>query len=147
LKKKAQVATEFVSTYGFMILSVSLIIFGLAYFGVLDITKLLPKKCILPPGIACIDQSATPQDISLVLLNGMGYDINVLDLSLTRCVLLNPGLLEANKMYVFNMNCSGLIEGKYKSRINLTFTRTDTGLTQQWVGELVTRIPSNGTYY
>ncbi|MBW2995453.1 hypothetical protein KY312_03795 [Candidatus Woesearchaeota archaeon] len=145
--KRGQVATELVTTYGFMILAITIIIAGLAYFGVLDVTRLLPKKCTLPAGLACIDQEAYPSNISLALLNSLGYDIYVLNISLTQCDLLNPGLLESNKMQVYHLDCYDLIEGRYKTNIELSFRRKDTNLAQRWVGELITRIPSNGTYY
>jgi hypothetical protein len=147
MDKKAQAATELVGTYAFMILSISIIVFGLAYFGVLDITKLLPIRCYFPAGIACMDQKATTDSISLVLLNSMAYDINVTEINLTQCSLLNPHVLESNKMSTYHMTCAGLGEGRYKSDIHFTFSRTDTKLQQTWIGELITRIPSKGPYY
>jgi len=147
MDKKGQKASELVGTYGFMILAITIIVAGLAYFGVVDVTKLLPKKCTLPAGIACIDQKATPNNVSLVLLNGMGYDIYVMDLNLTKCNLSNPHLLEANKMSLYQLECVNLNEGRYKTLIYFTFRRKDTNLTQTWIGELITRIPSNNTYY
>jgi hypothetical protein len=147
MNRKGQAATEVVGTYGFMILALTIIIAGLAYFGVLDVTKLLPKKCLFPAGIACIDQKATPDSVSLVLMNGMGYDIYVTGMNLTKCSLTNPHMLEANKMFTYNLACTDLGEGRYKSVIHLTFQRKDTNLSQTRTGELITRIPSNGTYY
>ena len=147
MNKKAQVASEFLSTYGFMVLAVGIIIAGLAYFGVLDLTRLLPKKCTLPAGIACIDERASPENISLVLMNSLGYDIYIEDIQLSQCDLLNPGILESNKMFVYQLNCHDLVEGRYKSNIDLSFRRKDTNLTQRWVGELITRVPSNNSYY
>jgi hypothetical protein len=147
MNRNAQAGTEFLITYGFMILSVSIVVFGLFYFGIFDITMFLPKKCTLPPGITCIDHKAEHSNITIVLLNNMGNDITVLNMSATNCRLINPGEMKADRMSSFFMNCSNLGQGRYKSAIHITFRRKDTSLIQNWIGELITRVPSNGTYY
>lgn len=54
-KKRGQAALEFLMTYGWAILIVLIAIGALAYFGVLNPQRLLPKSCTLAPGLSCDD--------------------------------------------------------------------------------------------
>mgnify|MGYP000533677600 CR=1 FL=1 len=51
--KKAQGALEFLMTYGWAFLVILIMIGALAYFGVLNPSKYLPDKCIMPVGMSC----------------------------------------------------------------------------------------------
>lgn len=60
---RAQAAMEFLLTYGWAILVVLVVIAALAYFGVLDPTKLLPSKCYFGGGIGNCDDYMLIYDI------------------------------------------------------------------------------------
>ena len=53
--KRGQAALEFLMTYGWAILIVLIAIGALAYFGVLNPARLLPKSCTIVPGLSCDD--------------------------------------------------------------------------------------------
>lgn len=53
--KHGQAALEFLMTYGWAILIVLIAIGALAYFGVLNPERLLPRVCTVVPGISCDD--------------------------------------------------------------------------------------------
>lgn len=80
-QRKAQAAVEFMATYGWALLIVSVAIGAIAYFGVIDPSDVIPEKCDFNNGIVCKDISATaPNTIKLVLLNNHGqtiYDVRV----------------------------------------------------------------------
>ena len=86
MKKKSQVALEFLTTYGWAFLVVLVMIGALAYFGVLDPSNFLPEKCIFGAGIGCIEYAgfAGPTgNISARLVNGFGYAITIEDVTAT----------------------------------------------------------------
>lgn len=78
-EKKAQAALEFLTTYGWAFLVVLVMIGALAYFGVLDPSKLLPEKCVFGAGIGCTDYTANiaSKEIKAQMINGFGYSITV----------------------------------------------------------------------
>jgi len=79
--RKSQAAMEFLMTYGWAILVVLIVIGALAYFGVLNPQRLLPERCTFPTGISCRDHiaSASGENITLEILNGLGRDIKIID--------------------------------------------------------------------
>jgi len=78
--KKAQAAMEFLMTYGWAILVVLVVIGALSYFGVLSPATLLPEKCTFPVSVSCVDFKVEAAQVTLVLLNGAGRDMEVEDI-------------------------------------------------------------------
>lgn len=71
LKKRGQVAMEFLLTYGWAILVVLLVIGALIYFGILNQRGLLPSKCDLDAPLFCVDkQVMTDGTIKILVRNG-----------------------------------------------------------------------------
>ena len=95
--KKSQAAMEFLMTYGWAILVVLVAIGALAYFGVLSPDRFLPSKCQLPAGISCsdfkIDAAAVlgAGEISIVLRNGLGFDLNTVSVDVSGCTTADAG--------------------------------------------------------
>jgi uncharacterized protein (UPF0333 family) len=58
LKKKGQAALEFLTTYGWAFMVILVMIGALAYFGVLNPSKLVPDQCIASSGFTCTDAAA-----------------------------------------------------------------------------------------
>ncbi len=52
---RGQAALEFLTTYGWAILVVLVMIGALAYFGVINPTRFLPEKCIFQQEVTCKD--------------------------------------------------------------------------------------------
>ncbi|MFO8015818.1 MAG: hypothetical protein R6U32_01805 [Candidatus Woesearchaeota archaeon] len=89
MRKKSQAAMEFLLTYGWAILVVLVVIGALAYFGVLDPSKLFPDKCYFGAFGACEDytlvddtnDAGEEQDSVVVsLVNNQGKPIRALRL-------------------------------------------------------------------
>ena len=82
---KSQAALEFLTTYGWALLIILLMIGALAYFGVLSPSKLLPNRCNFGPEFPCLSYqiSATGGTFRLRLKNGAGEAINVESISLS----------------------------------------------------------------
>ncbi|MFH1636826.1 MAG: hypothetical protein ABIB71_00195, partial [Candidatus Woesearchaeota archaeon] len=70
--KKGQAAMEFLMTYGWAILVVLIAIGALAYFGVLNPSRFLPKSCTISPGFSCEEFKVTTSGAQLLMRNGKG---------------------------------------------------------------------------
>lgn len=55
MNKKSQAALEFLTTYGWAIVVILTMVATLAYFGVLNPSKILPNKCTFGSEFSCID--------------------------------------------------------------------------------------------
>jgi uncharacterized protein (UPF0333 family) len=138
---KSQAAMEFLMTYGWAILVVLVAIGALAYFGVLSPDKFLPSKCVLPSGIACVDHRADATGITLVLQNGMGYDLTNVIVNVVGCGVLGPSdtTFDNGEQKTFNRTCT-LTGSKFNGDIKIFYNVTDTGLTHNITGSVTTKI-------
>jgi hypothetical protein len=129
--RKSQAALEFLSTYAWAFIVISITIGALYYFGVFDFSKYLPQKCIFTSQFKCIDFSLAPTQVRLKLLNNIGEDVRVVSFQVTNDAVtpiscVNPAPFTwtrgTEQDVTFNA-CSG---GGYitDSRIELKFTMT-----------------------
>ncbi len=81
--KKSQVALEFLSTYAFAFIIITITIGALYYFGIFDFSKYLPQKCIFPSQFKCLDFSLKPTEVRIKLVNNLGENIKVTSLQIT----------------------------------------------------------------
>jgi len=147
--KKAQAAMEFLMTYGWAILVVLVAIGALAYFGVLSPDKFLPSKCVLPSGIACLDHKADTSGVSLVIQNGMGYDIEDISMDIEGCVgdltcTNTDGDGDCTKLNngekdTYSVSCT-LSGTKFSGDVSVGYKITDTGLSHNKTGTITTKI-------
>ena len=80
--KKSQAALEFLTTYAWAFLVIIIMVAALAYFGILNPSKLLPNRCNFPAEIGCEDFSMDAEDgaadtFNLRLTNNVGEPITV----------------------------------------------------------------------
>ena len=144
--KKAQAAMEFLMTYGWAILVVLLSISALAYFGVLDPAKYLPSTCTLDPGLACVDfkVDGTDNEITLVIRNGMGEDLNPFNISIGgecngSANIAGGGLIDGAKE-IFVISCAKNLTGsKLKEDILINYA-SDSGITHKKTGSISAKI-------
>lgn len=81
--KKSQIALEFLSTYGWALLVITLTVSTLYYFGVFDFAKFLPQKCLFPSQFKCSDFSLMPSEVRIKLTNNLGEDVKVTSMQIT----------------------------------------------------------------
>jgi len=79
LRHKAQAALEFLTTYGWALLVILIMIGALAYFGILNPSTILAGRCIFGSEIGCVDYSISPNTLNLRLKNNVGEPIVVDD--------------------------------------------------------------------
>ena len=144
--KKAQAAMEFLMTYGWAILVVLIAIAALAYFGVLNPGRYLPSSCRLVPGLGCEDFKVTTNAVTLVIQNGMGQDLNPINITIGGdCASVatpdpdGDGLLDGEKD-IFVITCTTPItSSKFKEDIIIQYT-SESGLSHTITGDITTQV-------
>ena len=76
---KGQSALEFLTTYGWAFLIILIMVGTLAYFGILNPSKILPNRCNIGSEFQCIDfqVSATADTFRIRLKNNVGEPIAI----------------------------------------------------------------------
>jgi hypothetical protein len=141
--KKGQAAMEFLMTYGWAILVVLAAIGALAYFGVLSPEKFLPEKCVLAPGVDCTGFKVTPNEITLVVRNGMGKDLTLNSVSVGPCnTTLTNATFNSGKMQTLQMTgCSNGASGdRFDGDVSIDYTEKDSGLEKTMSGSLTAKV-------
>ncbi len=111
MKKRGQAATEFLMTYGWIVLVALLIIGALNFIGVFDAKAMLPEKCELQQRLICKGHKIVANDgginghINLDLLNGMGHDIVIKKITAKAVGDIQIDCLTAAPDGVFNEDC------------------------------------------
>ena len=84
-KKNGQAALEFLTTYGWAFLVILIMIAALAYFGILNPSKLLPNRCTFGVEFQCIDHQISASDgtFKLRMKNNIGEPIDISAVSLS----------------------------------------------------------------
>lgn len=83
--RKSQSSFEFLSTYGWAILSISLAIGALYYVGIFNFGNFLPQKCTFSSQFKCLDFAlpSSAQEVRFRLLNNIGESIKIDSMSIT----------------------------------------------------------------
>ena len=129
MQKRGQSALESLTTYGWALIVILVIISALSYFGIINPINLLPDRCDFGPEINCQDHIIGNNQINLRLKNNLRDVIGVdaIDISTKRTQLdcsssligstWNSG--EVKDVVIFcNFNDFGLVEGE-KEKLNL----------------------------
>lgn len=152
LSRRAQAAMEFLMSYGWAILVVLVVIGALAYFGVLSPQKLLPDKCVLPPGTTCDDYSVGTNSISIVVGNGLGKSITITNVAMAESasgvnvcqvagpIAINNGAKSAP--IVCNGNLAAYAGSKTKFNVNMAYTFVGSTLPHTIDGEIFAMVPA-----
>jgi len=82
---KSQAALEFLTTYGWAFLVILIMIGTLAYFGILNPSKILPNRCNFGAEFQCLDYqiSSTSGTFKLRLKNNVGEPIDTSSINLS----------------------------------------------------------------
>ena len=81
--KRGQAALEFITTYGWALIVITITMSALYYFGIFDFNKFLPQKCVFPSQFKCLDFSLNPSQVKIKLVNNIGEDITITSLGIT----------------------------------------------------------------
>jgi len=123
IRKRAQAALEFLTTYGWAFLVILVMIGALSYFGVLDPSRFLPDKCIFGTGVgACADSIASISGgyIKADLINSFGQDVVISNVSFTTQGI--AGACAANNVCGATPYCFSSVNWPNNGKNTLQFT-------------------------
>ena len=80
---RSQASLEFLTTYAWAFVIISVSIGALYYFGVLDFNKYLPQKCTFTSQFKCLDFSLKSPEVRVRLINNLGEDVQVTSVQIT----------------------------------------------------------------
>jgi hypothetical protein len=131
--RRAQVALEYLTTYGWAILAVVIAIGALSYFGIMNPANLLPDKCDFGKQLDCADyQIKSNGELNIIFRNNFGKSINITSISwasgsLGSAVNTFPKTIESGKTGEFNLIMSPAKPKGAKADVTLTiqFKRSD----------------------
>jgi len=134
--KKAQAAMEFLMTYGWAILVVLVAIAALAYFGILNPGRFLPKSCIIATGIGCEDSKVNGTTATIIARNGMGSTLTGVTMTLESACTPAATTIADGATETFTCTVTAGTAGtKYKHDITFVYT-PEGGLTHSETGSL-----------
>lgn len=137
--RKAQAALEFLTTYGWAFLVILIMIGALAYFGVLNPSKLLPSRCTLSPEVVCVEHRITTAGgLEFRIRNNVGstadFTFNATDISSNENIgcTVSSGEAIATQLRpgrIANVTCSGFtrtlpVGDKVKLEITGTYQKS-----------------------
>jgi len=80
---KSQASLEYLTTYAWAFIAISITLGALYYFGFFDFAKFLPQKCIFPEQFKCLDFSLRSNQVNIKLVNNLGENVCVKSMSIT----------------------------------------------------------------
>ena len=83
MSKKSQAALEFLTTYAWAFIVISIAVGALYSFGILDFGKYLPQKCVFPSQFKCLDFSLDASQVRIKLVNNLGENIKVTEVKIS----------------------------------------------------------------
>ena len=108
--------------------------------------KFLPNRCTLPSGIGCVDHKATPDNVIVVLRNGLGYDMTWVTVELENCGSVGtPSTILNGDIQTYTINCYPQLSGEiYSGKLNVYYSTPETGLSHKSIGALESDIETTG---
>jgi len=144
VKKRGQAAMEFIMGYGWAILVVLVAVGALAYFGVLKPDKLLPRKCVIQPGIHCEDFKVQEDSATFLLKNALGKNMEILSIQVEHCTGTDSGTILNDQTTQFVVDgCTNTADEKFKAEMNISYS-LDGGLARVKKGNIVALVEEGG---
>jgi hypothetical protein len=130
MSKKSQAALEFLTTYAWAFVAITITLGALYSFGVFDFGKYIPQKCIFPSQFKCADFSLGPADVRVKLVNNIGENVKVDVVEITNeavppvsCTIMPVTPFDWGASSDYELLFSGCSGGNYLSgdRVQLKF--------------------------
>ncbi|MBN1792081.1 hypothetical protein JW826_00120 [Candidatus Woesearchaeota archaeon] len=146
MNKRAQAALEFLTTYGWAILVILVMIGALVYFGLLNPNRALPNRCEVTTGIACKDFLITSDGFEIIMYNKMGDSIKSVNVTSVESNEFIGSLTLASDCQI-----EGIVPADAEMRLNCSSTGLFAGLGGSGQNKVkiafdITYIPIRGTY-
>ncbi|NQU78677.1 hypothetical protein HQ545_02820 [Candidatus Woesearchaeota archaeon] len=102
-----------------------------------------PEKCILPPGVDCLEFSGSKSAITMILQNSAGFDMEEVSVHVTTTTakyecndIAGDAILKDGEKDTFTCAGLNLSEGLMKSILDIDYTNAQTILAHRKSGEL-----------
>lgn len=150
MNRKGQVVMEYIHTYGWILLVVMVISGVVLYYNMSRPQYLVPVECSFLSGIECLDAVVDETLLSIELVNGLGFAISNMTLTLNgTCNSTantsdinpygNPNVLQVNQQATVVFECQNLTNMKVSERITLLYRSVETDKMHIKVGKLQIR--------
>jgi hypothetical protein len=143
---KGQAALEFLMTYGWALLLLTVLVAGLAYI-IPHPRSLAANKCVFGPSIPCLGAQFTSENLTVALRNGLGQSIYEVEANVTMpndiTCDVTPATVRADEK--LTLTCNNTIWGgvnginetdDIRIRIDLKYKKVKNGYEQLIVGEI-----------
>ena len=134
---KAQAAFEFLTTYVWAFLALSITLGTLYYYGIFDFAKYAPETCFFTSQIKCTTFSLNPTQVRIKLVNNIGEDLNVTSFGIADqtakplvCSSYTPALAASNYTWLSGTELDVVFSGcqgdsyTTKQRVDLNISLT-----------------------
>jgi hypothetical protein len=161
--KRGQAALEFLTTYGWALLIILVMLGAIAYFGILNPSRFLPERCSTSPELSCVDYKIdSTGKVSLQLKQGLGKTIYIHGVSCqyegtyptTTTLNMSGAIIAAGPSTAwsprntliaicdFTPSSRLVLLKKQKAKVffNITYALSPTGLTHPSAGELYAEV-------
>jgi len=145
--KKAQSATEYLHTYGWVFLSAMMVAGVLIYHNFQSSKSIVPSECSFLSGINCIDEHVDETVLSLALINEFGFPLSNITLNVSGSCnstantsdgnpYSNPNTLLVNQQANYFFDCQNLSNTKVEEVVSMGYVDVKTGIQHVKVGKL-----------
>jgi len=155
--KKAQVAIEYIHTYGWVFLTALVVGGVLIYYNVGNAKHIVPMECTFLSGINCLDAgvdqfynnetNSSGSLLSLSLVNEFSFAVSNITMSVNgTCNSTanttdgnpygNPNVMLANHQYSLLFECQNLTNMRLSETIEMRYVNVETGQQHVKVGKL-----------
>lgn len=142
MKDRSQAFTDFLMTYGWIIMVFLMGITALDYFGVIDVTSIFPEKCILDYRVSCMDYEINPSETKITIANEVKSPIIIEKIDVVGCSSAFSEEVPIGETSVFTIaGCNNGKKGKIvKGEISLTYLEKKTGLQRTVHGKIKSKV-------
>jgi hypothetical protein len=142
--RKAQLAMEFLLSYGWM-MTILAVIFASFVFFLENKTDTLSERCVFPSPFSCLDHKILSGGVEIKLLNVGTRAVIVNNISIEstpeNCSMAFDQYVEKDSEHLFGVPCSiNGYDGRFKTFPVITYKNVDTGMTKALRGELSGKI-------
>lgn len=142
MKKRGQVALEFLMTYGWAIFAMLAVIAALAFFGVFNVDQFIVERCQFSTGIICVDSVIAPSGVTVAIQNAMSVDVEQVSLLIPGCsnTPIEIASIDSGSQHIFSDDCSLNSADPFKSTLVFNYTNPQSTLEHTKRGELAGRV-------
>ena len=127
--KKSQSAIEFLISYGWIVLSLIIILAAFSLFGVFKPGKTIAQSCILNPPFLCQEYSASLEGVDLVIYNGYSDDVYIKEINISKCGILDLSselrLHSKETEEFYHIDCKKPISGELNGDIFIRYQQVN----------------------